>query len=47
LITSYPSAFMRWKMLGWWLRTSAAVRGRGIRPSRIAGTDLKLESKTV
>src|SRR5919108_2077954 len=34
-------------MLGWWLRTSGAVRGRGRRASRIEGTDENVESKTV
>src|SRR4051794_23126576 len=34
-------------MLGLWLRTSVAIRGRGIRPSRMAGTAPKVESNTV
>jgi hypothetical protein len=44
LITSYPSRSIRWKMLGWWLRTSGAVPDLGMRPSRIAGTALNVES---
>ena len=44
LKTSYPSRSSTWKMLGLWLRTSGAVPVRGMRPSRIAGTALKVES---
>jgi hypothetical protein len=44
LITSYPSRSIRWKMLGWWLRTSGAVPDFGMRASRIAGTALNVES---
>ena len=36
---------MRWNTLGWWLRTSGAVRGRGMRASRIAGH--RLEGRVV
>jgi hypothetical protein len=33
-----------WKTFGLWLRMSDVVRGRGMRPSRIEGTALKVES---
>src|SRR5215218_9679365 len=47
LKTSYPSLSIRWKRLGLWLLTSAAVCTLGVRPSRIAGTALNVESYTV